>query len=223
MRIGTFFLLLSILCFAAGAASVVAGTPALCIASAWPALAFLAVAIAYLKVGARLLGKRPDGSLPTLIVALLLPYFFLTWGIWRLIRLGRERCYDLVAPGLYLGRRPVGRELPDEVTIVVDLTAEFPRPPGIKSGCEYRCLPTLDGFVPDEMPCRNLVDLLAGHPGPIYVHCAQGHGRSAVVVGALLVRKGFAKNAADAEQIMKSARPGVSLSSSQRALLGKLV
>lgn len=222
MRIGIFFLLLSSLCVGVGVIGILSGAPWLSYVLAWPALAFLLVSLAYGKLGARVLAKREDGTLPILIVLLLLPYFALTWGIWRLIRLGREPCYDRVAPGIYLGRRPIGQELPDDVKLVVDLTAEFPRPPGIRAGCEYLCLPTLDGFIPSEDQGRRLVDKLAAHPGPLYIHCAQGHGRSAVIAGALLVRKGLAVDGVDAERRMKAARPGVSLSASQRTLLQKL-
>ncbi|MBI5244176.1 MAG: hypothetical protein HY922_10960 [Elusimicrobia bacterium] len=47
-----------------------------------------------------------------------------------------------LAPGLYLGRRAFERELPEEATLVVDMTAEFPKP-AYSSRREYVCLPTL--------------------------------------------------------------------------------
>jgi protein-tyrosine phosphatase len=82
-----------------------------------------------------------------------------------------------------------------------------------------RCLPTLDGFVPAEQDCAKLVQEIAAHRGPVYVHCAQGHGRSALVVGAVLLHRGLALSASDAEAKMKSVRPGVSMSFAQRRLL----
>lgn len=54
---------------------------------------------------------------------------------------------------------------------------------------------------------------------PVLVHCAHGHGRSATVLGAILVAEGIAKGAADAEAIMKSVRPRVRLNSRQMGAL----
>ncbi|MFP2931679.1 tyrosine-protein phosphatase, partial [Pyxidicoccus sp. 3LG] len=35
-------------------------------------------------------------------------------------------------------------------------------------------------------------------PGPLYVHCAQGHGRTGMIAAALLVARGDAADAATA-------------------------
>jgi hypothetical protein len=93
----------------------------------WPGLSFLAVACAYFGLGPRIFGKRSDGTLASFALVALLPYFLFTWGTWHLARLLiKEDCYNRVAPGLYLGRRPLAHELPTDIDAVVDLTAEFP-------------------------------------------------------------------------------------------------
>jgi protein-tyrosine phosphatase len=220
MRIGVLLLVIGLGFVLIGAAGYSLGHAWVLAASLWPATSFLVVAAGYAGVGARVFAKRPDGSLPGLVLVLLLPYFAFTWGLWSLLRLNGERCWDRVAPGVYLGRRAFAHELPADVSLIVDMTAEFPRPRSTSQS--YRCLPTLDGFIPEEVQCKALVDDLAAHPAPVYIHCAQGHGRSAVVAGALLVKRGLAGNASEAEALLKRARPGVSLSRHQRQLLQSL-
>jgi protein-tyrosine phosphatase len=117
---------------------------------------------------------------------------------------------------------PLGKEVPADVRLVVDMTAEFPRMASTPASVDYLCLPTLDASAPDLARCEALVRRIYAHPGPVYIHCAQGHGRSAVVAGALLYVRGVATTADDAIARMKRHRPGINLSSSQRAALAAL-
>ena len=65
---------------------------------------------------------------------MLLPYLALTWFAWHLRRLvSRQPCCHEVAPGLWLGRRPLAREVPAGVVLLVDLTAEFCAGTGVHS------------------------------------------------------------------------------------------
>jgi protein-tyrosine phosphatase len=188
----------------------------------WPALSFVIVAAAYAGLGPTVFGKRPDGRLAGWAVALLLPYLVLTWALWRwLRRLGKEPCCHEVAPGLWLGRRPLPDEVPAGVDLVVDLTAEFPEPRGVCDGRTYLCLPTLDTLAPDERAFGELVRRVAGWPGTVYVHCASGHGRSATVAAAVLIARGLAGDVNEAEAMLRRARPGVRLKKAQRELLAK--
>lgn len=47
--------------------------------------------------------------------------------------------------------------------------------------------------------------------GPVYVHCALGHGRSACVVVAYLLSTGAVGTVAEGIRLLKSLRPGVRL------------
>lgn len=191
---------------------------------AWTGASFGAVGAGYAGLGPRVLGKRPNGTLAWPNVVALLPYFALTWGLWHVQRLlGREPNWAEVAPGLWLGRRPVGaHELPPGVVLVADLTSEFGAARNVRRLAAYRCLPTLDAAPPpDSRAFDDLVRALAASPGPVYVHCALGHGRSALVVAAVLLARGLAKDANEAEAQVKAARPGVGLNKAQRAFLSK--
>src|SRR5205085_1299175 len=106
--------------------------------------------------------------------------FAFAWGVWHLVRLGRgSREASLVAEGLWVGRRPMARDLPAGVTLVADLTSEFAVARGIAGRYGYVTLPTLDGHVPPLAELIAFARKLAAAPGPVYLHCAQGHGRAA--------------------------------------------
>lgn len=192
---------------------------------AWPGWSVLIVGAAYLGYGPKVLGKRPDGELGIVHVVLLLPYYAVAWTLWQLkSRLREERPWDEVAPGILVGRRPLGdEEMPREATVVVDLTSEFPRSPSTRAVARYECVPTLDTTAPEVDAFRALIDRIADDEGPIFVHCAMGHGRSATVAAALMVRRGLASDAEDAIRRMTEARPLVYLHGVQRAALGVVV
>ncbi|HSN97395.1 MAG TPA: hypothetical protein VLS89_03820 [Candidatus Nanopelagicales bacterium] len=122
MRYGFLFIALSASLF--WLAVVIGGAG---LALLWPVLSFALVGTAYLAHQPALLGKRLDGTLAWWAWLLLAPYFLLTWSTWRAARLlGREACANEVVPGLWVGRRPFGHELPKGVRVIVDMTAEFP-------------------------------------------------------------------------------------------------
>ena len=54
---------------------------------AWPAISFGVIGLAYLTLGHRVFGKRPDGSIASYSVAILLPYLLCLWVVWHIIRL----------------------------------------------------------------------------------------------------------------------------------------
>lgn len=191
-------------------------------ALAWFGVSLLAVGGAYLGRGTWLLGKRRDGSQAWLPVLLLLPFFLFIWTVWHVRRvLSREPCFDEVAPGLLLGRRPFAHELPAEVSLVVDLTSEFSEPRAVRTRVRYLCHPVLDTCAPDEEELVSLVRTVLAEPGPVYVHCAQGHGRSSTVAAAVLLALGHCEDVRGAEQHLRRARPGVRLRHKQRDVLAR--
>ncbi len=184
----------------------------------WPALAFGVVSFGYAFLRPSVVGKRTDGTFHPGRRLALLPFFALSEGLWHLHSwFTHEDSYNEVAPKLWVGRWPGARALPDDVHMVVDVTAELPAHKTITGSKRYVCLPALDATVPDERAFRELVARLSSEAGGIFVHCAFGHGRSAMLAAALLIERGLARDADSAERLMRRSRPGIGLSGLQRS------
>ena len=182
----------------------------------WPALSCFLVAVAYLGFGPGLFGKREDGSLAGHSLLLLLPYLLFTWGLWHLLRLFRtEDCYNEFAKGLFVGRRAYPHELPEDTTLVVDMTCEFFESQGICNGRSYLCFPTMDGSAPSDESFVRLVRSVLECPGPVYIHCAEGHGRSGAAAAAVLVVKGQVSSTGEAIAELQRIRPRIGLNKLQ--------
>ncbi|MCL1470425.1 hypothetical protein [Argonema antarcticum] len=188
----------------------------------WFGVSFIAVGLAYGWLGAKVFGKLPNGKIARSALVLLLPYLLLTWLIWHIQRLvSQEECCNEIIPGIWLGRRAFARELPPNISLIVDLTAEFAEVESAIAHKTYICVPTLDASVPDELVFRSLIKRLVTWQGNVYIHCALGHGRSATVVAAVAIAKKLADNPLQAEAQIKKIRPGVEFSKVQRQLLDR--
>lgn len=193
-------------------------------ALAWPGVSVIVVGVGYLGLGPRVFGKSAaNGRLRPWVVVAIFPYFAVAWSLWQLkSRLFGERPHDEVAPGIFVGRRPLGpHELPAGAKVVVDLTSEFPRVEC--ADARYVCIPTLDTTAPTDAEMKALLDGIADEDGPIFVHCAMGHGRSATVAAALMIRRGLAKSVDEAIAMMAAKRPAVHLHPPQRAVVERMI
>jgi protein-tyrosine phosphatase len=186
----------------------------------WSGLCFAAVGIAYAKRLPGIFGKRPDGTLAPGRVLLLLPYLLFTWAVWFLdTHIRSENACDEITPGLWLGRWPTTRDMPPGVTQIVDLTSEFTARRAVRDGRLYLLLPTLDATPPDREAALRIAQQVADSHEPTYIHCALGHGRSALVTALVLIKRGDAANVEDALALLRRARPGVKLNPGQQAWL----
>lgn len=188
----------------------------------WPAVSFFLAGVAYGGLGPAAFGKRPDGTLPLWSLLLYLPYFGLQWSLWHLLRLlDPQACCSQLLPGVLIGRRPLAGELPEGVTLVVDLTAGFREPRGVRRGREYLSVPVLDSQTPDIAQLNRLLERLSRHRGTAYVHCAEGCGRAGLVAAALLLKRGLASTPDDAVRQVQACRWSVRLTGPQRRLLAR--
>ena len=182
----------------------------------WPAVDLGLLALAYGLNRATWFGKQANGRMQVLRVVIFAPYLVLTWLCWCLyVRLGSEAWSNEVAPGLWVGRRPAPTHVPDGAHIV-DMTAEFPAHSYFQDSQNLQCLPTLDARSPGVEALRSVALQLASMKSPVYVHCAQGHGRSATLAAVTMVLRGDERSIDGAMKSMRAARPRVHLHSIQR-------
>lgn len=107
----------------------------------------------------------------------------------------------------------------DDCSSVVDLTAEFPARDAVINGRTYLCLPSLDCEMPPRDELLKLARRVADMRGKTYVHCANGHGRSACLAALVLMIRGEATGWRDAFVIMRKTRPQVNIQSPQENML----
>jgi hypothetical protein len=194
----------------------------------WPGLSFTLVLIAYWTNKPELLGKNPKtGKLHKGILILLFPFFALVWCAWYIESTrSNEPVYSNVANNLYLGRysRTIqGLDLHSDC-LVLDMTSEFSEPDEIIHNTNYRCFPVLDGHYPgnhDEY--IELANEALKWQGPVYVHCAQGHGRSGAVLVILVILRGHVHSIDEAIAFLRQSRPGVDLHPYQRNIVEKII
>ena len=189
----------------------------------WGSLALGVVGLGYAGVGPRIFGKGSDGRMRLLNVLVLAPYLLLLWSVWHLSRaLRRESPFHELVDGIVIGRRLLPGEYPEGIKSVVDLTAEFPESSHIRQGRNYRAFPILDGSSPTpevlEQVAREIMDL----PGDVYIHCAEGHGRTALVATSLLLARGDARSADEAVALVLERRPLARMNASQRKVVDEV-
>lgn len=183
----------------------------------WPALSLITVGLCYVWGGPWILGKQSDGTLAWYSALLLMPYFGAAEFAWYLVRvLGKEEPWHEVSRGLFLGRRVQHWELPARIGLVLDMTAEFVEPIEIRTGRKYVCVPTFDACAPSAEALADAIGEIAPYRGNIYVHCAAGHGRSAMAMAVLMVARGIARDLDHAIALMCAARTRVNLRTTQK-------
>ncbi|MES2706982.1 MAG: tyrosine-protein phosphatase [Verrucomicrobiota bacterium] len=184
----------------------------------WLGASFLILGMAYLAGRPGLLGKRADGTMAWWSRGLLFPLHLYIHSVWHLCRIfSREPAVCRVTPRLSVGRRLLASEIPSDVELIVDLTAEFPEPAGVREGRDYRLFPMLDATAPDADRLREFIASLPD--APTFIHCAQGHGRTGLFAMVFLVHRGVCASLPEAETLLTAARPGIRLNGEQRAFI----
>jgi hypothetical protein len=173
----------------------------------WPAAAFALVATAYFSGDPDVFRKR-DGRLPTSARVVLFPYLLSRHIAWCLQSRGRAAASP-ITPRLTIGRRLSRREVDAlDATTLIDLTAEFDA--ARRAGMHTVSLPLLDLTLPTLRTLERAVGVLcaATANGKVYLHCALGYGRSAVVAAAYLLASGETTSVDEAIGRIQAARPG---------------
>ncbi|MFM9926690.1 phosphatase PAP2/dual specificity phosphatase family protein [Variovorax sp. H27-G14] len=202
---------------------------------AWPAASLALVALNYAGFGARGFQMNGHGRMGWAARWMLAPYrLSAAVNAWLWTR--RLPASVEVVPGLRLGRRPTHAEwLAAGRPRVVSLCAELQLPAGI---AHARCVPLLDLSVPPTVRLRRAAEVIEGQrrsaqgaaPGAenathhaegatVWVCCALGFSRSAAASIAWLGCHGTAGGVAQAEAVVRRARPQTVLGGDWRAAL----
>lgn len=191
----------------------------------------LYLAAALFDVSPGRLFKSADGRTRTAIRLVTWPYLLFEIGLFRrYLRKSREPRFEPVAEGVYIGSRVMAQDLAalrqEGISATLDLVAEFPAPNNLLDdpGIVYLCLPVIDGTAPSSRDLEAAVAFvaLARRAGRrTLVHCAFGHGRSAMVIACALIRLGLAETGEQALDLLKKCRRKIWLSREQIILLEK--
>lgn len=192
------------------------------------AVAFSGVGLGYGFLGPKVFLKKSDGRLNFISYILYWPYYLINiLSLFVFRHSGKENAYDKIDQSVYLGCR-LSRY--DKKTIaelgvasVLDLTCEFSEIRSFRRLC-YCCIPVLDTRAPTLEQLNTGAQWIKQQSvqGPVYVHCALGHGRSATFVAAYLLLSGKALTAQEATAKIAALRPQIGLSASQMSLLHDL-
>lgn len=184
----------------------------------WISADCLLLALGYFGLGAKVFGKNLQGGFPLWARVIHLPMMLSSLLVWYLFRLlSRENAYDQVTDELLVGRRLSAHEMPDGVDYWVDLTAELEDPKRMRDSPQYICLPILDGTFPDPAILDGIISRL--DHGKTFVHCAQGHGRAALLALALLAQRGVIKDVESGLDLLQKARPSIVLNKQQHRFI----
>ena len=182
----------------------------------WFGLAYFLVGVAYLGASSRIFGKKPNGKLSIYAQMALFPHLLITWAIWYAMRIFRkEPRYHQMLPDLYVGRRLLSNEYPDKFEAVLDLTSEFSEPKAVLARHDYYSLPILDGCGISELTLVTQLRNIFAEDRVLFIHCAEGHGRTGMVAAAAMLLKGIADQPEAAIRFVQNRRPKVRLNQEQ--------
>ncbi|WP_227478955.1 phosphatase PAP2/dual specificity phosphatase family protein [Yersinia hibernica] len=175
----------------------------------WPAIALLAVAAGYSGWGTSVFQKEPDGRMSLSARLLLWPY---RCGAWlSMYGFTRQLPQEIpVADGIFIGSYP---RSPLSQASVLDVTAEFSRN-RYSHHKPYLCCPLMDLLVPSQQQLALAVAMLNQlhqQQGTVFVHCALGMSRSAVVIAAWLLDQERVATPQAAAELLRQVRPQIIL------------
>jgi protein-tyrosine phosphatase len=180
----------------------------------WLGINFILLALSYLFKGVKIYRKTDNGKINLLDKIILLPLFIFTLLIWHLSRLlSSEDNFNQITNNVFIGRRLLANELPENIVNYIDLTSEFEEFDKIVSSKNYILLPILDGSVPETSSLDKALDKIK--EGRSFIHCAQGHGRTGLFTIILLIKNGDVTSYEEAIKMLNSKRPKLRLNKSQ--------
>jgi len=188
----------------------------------WPAANLAVLAGAYARCNPALLGKSPEGRVGLWAKVFFFPFHLYILSIWHLVRLlSQEPAFAVAAEDLILSRRLLAKEIPPGVVNWVDLCAEIADPPQARLQTNYVFVPAMDAGFPDPAALDRAIGRL--QPGLTLVHCAQGHGRTALFALALLARRGQIASIDEGLALIRRVRPAAALNGHQQRFARQVI
>lgn len=182
----------------------------------WPAASLAFVGTAYAGMGPRVFQKHA-GRVSLAARIILWPYLF-GLGVSRAWYRRRIPMCDAIDDRIVLGRGLTDEEsrqviAEHRIGAVLDLTAEHDEAKPLLA-LEYRNVPIVDLTLPTDDQLTEAIDTLSqlASEHSVFVHCALGYSRSAMIVAAYLVSSGRNETVEDALAMLKTKRPGITVS-----------
>jgi protein-tyrosine phosphatase len=218
VKYGTIFITFSVLCIY-GALSSNNFTGAILI---YLSINFAFLSITYFSSRPELLGKKSDGTAKWFPRLLNFPWYLISQVVWRIsILISKEECYHAIpSTKISIGRKFLSGELPPDTQVLIDLTSEFSE--AHHKVPTYISLPMLDGVAPSsdlKVFIASIIPIIESQN--TYIHCVQGHGRTATFTSLLLSQLNKISPMEAYESIL-NVRPEAKASSSQLTYLGQL-
>ena len=193
------------------------------------ALTYIFMSLVYVSDKTNAFSKNIQGQIPLKNKLILWPIHIINSVVFKLWEsLTRESPYSEISKDVFLGKKLSNQEavkflseIGDRKLFVLDLTSELSENMILYKSSFYKNIPVLDASIPTMKALEegsNFIKEASGN-GVVYVHCAQGHGRSALFIAAYLLLAKQALNPKDAENLIVLLRSGVKLNWLQRKLL----
>jgi hypothetical protein len=191
----------------------------------WLAFSYTFIALIYFINKANSFFKNKDsGKIPVFIILLTIPYFLLIYSIWYFkYKFSKENKINFFFENYYIGKKILFQDLPNEIEVVIDLTSEFNEDSNILKNRKYILFPILDGSIPDIDDFYLFIKEISKIQSNIYIHCAEGHGRTALVGIVLYLIKNKKCSFEDGLTFIKSKRDNIRLNNTQEEFLKEFI
>ena len=127
-------------------------------------------------------GNQRDGTLPRRSRLLFAPYLLCINATWFLCKsVSREPPVHHLGDAIYIGRRLLSSEVTPGMQTLVGLTSEVTESTVLGTVPHYVLIDMLDGGILPPAKLAEYAGKLTTLPRPIYIHCDQGHSRTALM------------------------------------------
>ncbi|MCB1176860.1 MAG: dual specificity protein phosphatase family protein, partial [Leptospiraceae bacterium] len=186
---------------------------------------FLIVSLSYLMNSIWVFHKnKTTGKIPFGIKMILAPYLYLAMYLNKVSsKFNKNNSINLLLDNIYLGGKTSFKELPEGIQTIIDLTAELEEDPEISKGKDYICFPILDASIPGKKEFNELLNKILELDSIIFIHCAEGSGRTGMVAVGLCYKKFGFSSFEEALEFATSKREKIKLNKTQKNFMEEVL